>query len=149
MNDVRTIDNEILLGEICSLLSQGKRVKLRAKGNSMRPFIHGGEDTLVLAQRNPLRKGDVVLARIDGKRYVAHRIVEMRQDRVTLMGDANLYETEECRLSDIFGTVESIIRNGKEHIIMSPYARFRAQTWRFFLPLRRLKVKISNKIERK
>lgn len=149
MNDVRTIDNDTLLGEICILLSEGKRVKLRAKGGSMSPFINGGEDNLVLAQRNSLRTGDIVLARIEGKRYVMHRIVCMKDGGITLMGDANLYETEECSRSDIFGTVESVIRNGQEHGIMSPYARLKARAWRFLLPLRRLNVRISNRIIRK
>ena len=68
MNERRIISNEVLLGEVCQMLSQGKRVKLRAKGNSMRPFIVGDEDLLVLAPPTQLRKYDVVLARVEGKR---------------------------------------------------------------------------------
>lgn len=147
MNELRTIDNDTLLGEICILLSQGKRVKLRAKGNSMRPFIHGNEDLLLLVPSDNLRKGDVVLARIDGKRYVVHRIIGMRGERITLMGDGNIYETEECSRSNIYGIVESVIRKGKVHNIGSQYAIFSAKAWRFLLPLRRLKLKLSNRIK--
>lgn len=149
MNEPRAIDNNTLLGEICTLLSQGKKVKLRAKGNSMRPFIHGSEDILVLAPSGTLHKEDVVLARIDGQRYVVHRIVGLNDDKVTLMGDGNLYRTEKCSKSDIFGTVECVIRKGKEYSIVSLNARFSAKVWRLILPLRRLKFRISNKIIRK
>lgn len=149
MTDARTIDNDTFLGEICILLSQGKKVKLRAKGNSMRPFIHGNEDTLILAPTGNLHNGDVVFARIDGKRYVVHRIIGMRGDRFTLMGDGNLYETEKCSRSDIYGTVESVIRKEKVLNIGSQYAICRAKAWRTLLPVRRLKVKLSNWFKRK
>lgn len=149
MNDTLIIDNDILLGEICIYLSEGKRVKLRAKGNSMRPFIHGNEDILLLVPSDNLHKGDVVLAQIDGKRYVVHRIIGLRNDKITLMGDGNLYEKETCSRTDIYGMVESVIRDGKESNLRSSYTRICANLWRFLLPLRRLKVKISNSIKRK
>ena len=149
MNKPHTIDNDILIGEICLHLSQGKRVKLRAKGNSMRPFIHGHEDILLLAPSDILRKGDVVLARIDGKRYVIHRIIGLRGDRITLMGDGNLYETEECSRSDIYGIVESVIRDHNVYHTGSLKERISAMAWRSLLPLRRLKVKITKKIKQK
>ncbi|MDE5875936.1 MAG: S24/S26 family peptidase [Muribaculaceae bacterium] len=147
MNDIRNIDNDILLREVCVLLSQGKTVKLRAKGNSMRPFINGSKDILVLTPAATLHKYDVVLARIDGKRYVVHRIIGINGNRITLMGDSNLYGTEECSRSDIFGTVKTILHNGKEHSLTSPAARLYAIAWRFLLPLRRAKQKISNIIK--
>ncbi|MDE6695398.1 MAG: S24/S26 family peptidase [Muribaculaceae bacterium] len=149
MNNPLIIDNETLLGEICILLSQGKRVKLRAKGNSMKPFIHGNEDILVLAPSGFLSMGDVVLARIDEKRYVVHRIIGIRGDSITLMGDGNLYEKEHCFRSDIYGIVEILIRQGKELNLGSPKSHLIAKIWRWLLPLRRIKVIISNKIKHK
>ena len=113
----------------------------------MRPFIHGHEDILLLTPSDFLRKGDVVLARIDGKRYVIHRIIGLRGDSITLMGDGNLYETEECSRSDIYGKVESVIRDHKVYHIGSLKDRISAMAWRSLLPLRRLKVKITKKIK--
>lgn len=146
MNDPRTIDNDILIGEICLHLSQGKKVKLRAKGSSMWPFIHGNEDTLLITPASTLSKDDIVLAHIDGKRYVVHRIVEMSENIITLMGDGNLYEKETCTCSDIYGAVASIIRDGKELSLISKNAHMLARIWRLLLPIRRLKAKISYKI---
>ena len=147
MNKAHAIDNNTLLGEVCRHLSQGKRVKLRAKGNSMRPFINGNEDILLLAPASDLHKGKIVLAHIDGKRYVIHRIIRIKGDNFTLMGDGNLYEKEICSRTDIYGTVVTVIRNGKEsHIGLSGGCMY-ARLWRLLLPIRRLKIKILNKIE--
>ena len=115
----------------------------------MWPFIHGNEDTLLLSPVSTLNKGDIVLAHIDGKRYVVHRIVELSENTVTLMGDANLYEKETCNSSDIYGAVGSIIRDNKELSLLSRKAHMQARIWRLLLPIRRLKAKISYKINHK
>lgn len=125
-----SIANEVMLGEVCALLAEGKRVRIRAKGGSMRPLIRGDEDTLVLAPVTALRKGDVVLARIGGCGYVVHRIVGIDGDRVTLMGDGNLYRTEDCSRTDIYGKAVAVIRNGKERSLTSFRAMLHARIWR-------------------
>lgn len=112
----------------------------------MWPFIHGNEDILLLTPVSTLNKGDIVLAHIDGKRYVVHRIVEFNENTITLMGDGNLYEKETCTRSDIYGVVGSIIRDGEELSLISKRAHMQAQIWRMLLPIRRLKAKISYKI---
>ena len=42
------IPNNILFDDVVSMLSKGHTVTLRAKGNSMFPFIVGGRDCVVL-----------------------------------------------------------------------------------------------------
>lgn len=143
MSERRTIANEILLGEAEALLREGKRVKLRARGESMRPFIHGGEDMLVVTPTRELKEGDIALARMSGGEYVAHRIVEINGDRVTIMGDGNLYGREVCGREDVVGNVSSIIRDGREISMTSGRARMLARGWRMMLPLRRLWHKIN------
>ena len=89
MNTI-TIANEILLEEVRRLLMKGNNVTIRAKGNSMLPFITGGKDRVTLAPSKELRTGDIVLAEITPGHYVLHRIVSLDGDSVTLMGDGNL-----------------------------------------------------------
>ena len=115
----------------------------------MHPFIHGNEDIILLAPLTDLHKGNIVLALIDGKRYVIHRIIRINGDNFTLMGDGNLYGKERCSRADIYGTVVTVIRNGKERNIGLSGVCIYARLWRLILPLRRLKIKILNKIERK
>ena len=42
------VPNAILLGEVKSLLAEGKDVVIPTKGNSMLPFIRGGRDSVNL-----------------------------------------------------------------------------------------------------
>ena len=125
------IANDVLLAEVCAALAAGKQVRLRAKGHSMRPLIRGDSDTLVLMPPGVLRKGDVVLARIADRDYVLHRIVGMRGDRITLMGDANLYRTEECRRTDICGKAVAVIRDGKQRRLTSFGTKLSIRLWRW------------------
>lgn len=127
-----------MFGEVCALLAEGKRVKLLAKGSSMRPLIRGDEDKLVLAPVNALRKGDVVLARINSSGYVVHRIVAIDGDMITLMGDGNLYLTEKCSRTDISGIAVAVIRNGRERSLTSFRAMLYVRLWRWMLPCRRI-----------
>ncbi|MDE6654749.1 MAG: S24/S26 family peptidase, partial [Muribaculaceae bacterium] len=78
-----------------------------------------------------LREGDVVLARVSDGSYVVHRIVGMRGDRITLMGDANLYRTEECRRKDICGKAVGVIRDGKQRRLTLFGTKLRIRLWRW------------------
>ncbi|MDE6692515.1 MAG: S24/S26 family peptidase [Muribaculaceae bacterium] len=125
------IANDALLAEVCAALAAGKQVRLRAKGHSMRPLIRGDSDTLVLVPVTGLREGDVVLARVSDGSYVVHRIVGMRGDSITLMGDANLYRIEECRRKDICGKAVGVIRDGKQRSLTSFGAKLSIRLWRW------------------
>ena len=61
MNKV-VVPNSILLGEVRSLLAEGKDVVIPTKGNSMLPFIRGGRDSVNLRRLDTLEVGDIVLA---------------------------------------------------------------------------------------
>lgn len=141
---IKRVKNEILLREVTLLLSEGKKVKFRAKGESMRPFIRGGEDLLSIEPTEELRKGDVVLAKIGKDGYVVHRIRGIKGDRFVLMGDGNLYETEECERGDISGVATVVIRKGKRISLNTAKSRLCALLWRSLLPLRRMKHFINN-----
>ncbi len=136
------VSNDEVFGEVCLMLSQGLKVRLPAKGRSMRPFISGESDTLVISPLHSLRILDVVLARIPGRGYVVHRIIGVDGDEVELMGDGNLYGVERCRRADVLGCVDSVIRHGREKSLIAGAARFRARVWRWLLPLRRLFYRI-------
>lgn len=147
MNENRKIPNDIILGEVCSLLSEGKKVKLPPKGKSMLPFIEENRDLLIIAPPEKLRKGDIVLARIGGLRYIMHRIIRIRDNQFWLMGDGNLYGCEQCGRKDIFGVVECKLRNDRIINLRSNKARVLAYGWRSILFLRRFTSKILFKLK--
>ncbi len=143
MIEKRVIANDMLLEDVNSLLSEGKRVKIHAKGRSMNPFIQE-VDIIVLAPPEKIVNGDIVLARIENKRYVLHRIIKKKNDIVWLMGDGNLFGSEQCSLDNILGVAESIIRNGQKHSLRSVKDQGLAHVWRMLLPFRRMAWKLKH-----
>ena len=144
----RTIDNDVLLEEVCRMLAHGKKVRLRAKGNSMKPFIYGDSDVLEISPIISLRKGDIVLAKVAGNRYVIHRLVKINDDNIVLMGDGNLLGQEICHQNEVFGIVENCFRNGRKLNLMSVGMRLAGLGWHLSLPIRRF-MGWSLKINRK
>lgn len=112
------IENEILIPELARLLAEGKEVRFTPSGVSMRPFIEGDKDSVVLSPLdNSPKKGDLLLAEAtasDGqKKYVLHRLIriegaETSEPSYILMGDGNLSGTESCTRAGIIGRVTRI-----------------------------------------
>jgi len=134
-----SLPNEVFLGEVAQLLSEGREVVMVPKGNSMRPFIRGEVDSVRLQRHDALRVGDIVLAHFGG-RYVMHRIYDIEDGQITLMGDGNLQGVERGCESDVAGVVVEIITpTGK---VKKPS---RGRLWRWLLPVRKYLLKIYRK----
>lgn len=138
--------NEILFPEVAALLDEGHTVTLRAKGNSMMPFIVGGRDSVVLEKADLLRTGDIVLARLHDGSYVLHRVTAIGGDEVQLMGDGSICCRETCRRGDLLGKVRQIIRNGRTVDCASACERRKARLWSMLLPVRRYVLWIFRKV---
>lgn len=142
-----TLPNALLFDEVTRLLSEGREVIIPTKGNSMLPFIRGERDSVVLVRKSGYATGDIVLALIEGERYILHRIWSMEGDKVTLMGDGNIAGKEHCSVSDISGAVVQIVRPGGRRIIVdTPGFRRRSGIWRRLLPLRRYILAIYRRL---
>ena len=101
-----TIPNDILIPQIAALLQEGKEVLFTPTGNSMRPFIEGGQDVVTLRKLPHIKVGDICLAQISrSPAYVLHRVIRIESDQITLMGDGNLQGEEHCTADNIVGTV--------------------------------------------
>ena len=136
-NSKIALPNNSFFLEIKGLIEQGRTVTFLASGNSMRPFIRGNRDSVVLQKHTSLSVGDIVLAFIDNNRYVLHRVININNDNVTLMGDGNYNATETCSVNDILGKAIQIIRNGKNIDCESPTEQKKSHLWRKLLPIRR------------
>lgn len=112
---VRSIGNTPFFTDIGLTLSQGRSVLIRAKGWSMLPLLWSERDKLTISPLKPdsIQVGRIVLIHLGGSRYMVHRIVRIEGDKITLRGDGNAYQTEECSPSQVLGEMTSIIRNGK------------------------------------
>lgn len=118
------------LGHVSSLLAEGQQVTLRPKGRSMLPFMVGTRDLVTLA---PLQTfpvvGQVVLALIDNKHYVLHRIRHISEKGIVLQGDGNLYATETCTPEQLRGVMITMVRNGHPIDCSAPCEQQRVVRW--------------------
>ncbi len=139
MNTIQ-LPNDILFSSAKAFLDEGREVVVRAKGNSMLPFIRSERDSVVLRKSDSLEVGDIVLAHIQDK-YVMHRIIRREGDHFTMMGDGNIRGTEDFCREDVLGKVIWIVKeNGRK------VAPGKAGIWKALLPVRRWLLAIYRRI---
>ena len=131
-------DNDVI-EEAVRLVQEGVTVTFPVTGQSMLPFIIGGKESVILHSPGGIVDvGDVVLAWVDGNRYVVHRIIKLDYDRVTLMGDGNVAVTEHCRLNDIKARVTHVVdAKDKTHYLYNRWRMLGAKVWYWLRPIRR------------
>ena len=79
----KVLPNNEILRDLIQLVNEGQRVVLPVKGYSMLPFIIGGRESVELVKPETVAVGDVVLAWINGCRFVVHRIIRINDDQVS------------------------------------------------------------------
>lgn len=139
-------DNDILLSEVAGLLCEGKTVTIPVRGNSMRPFLADGRDSVVLqrGEADRLKRGDVVLATVrGGQTWVLHRIVARRGNRLTLQGDNNR-ETEAADVKDVAGVAIAMVRKGVAYPVDGWQWRLYSRGWMTRMTCRRLGRRCRN-----
>ena len=136
------IENDILIPELDRLLKDQKEVRFTPSGVSMRPFIEGDRDSVVLAPMNrPPRVGDMILAQVETlcgrKTYVLHRLIRIEGETIVLRGDGNLAGEERCAVGDIIGRVVRIESpKGHKKLLTRGYV------WQALFPVRKWLLKI-------
>ncbi len=136
-----------MIKEVQKLVDEGLSVTLPVKGTSMLPFIVGGKDSVVLKKPQEPRIGDIVLAWVEGRRYVVHRIIGISGGRVALMGDGNLKGVEHCSVNDIKGVATYVVDGeGKKTYLYGRRRRLSAKLWNILLPFRRYLLAIYRRI---
>ena len=139
------IANEILIPEFRQYIAERKEVLFTPSGVSMRPFIEGDKDSVVLTalEGNP-RIGDILLVSVpvNGGTYVLHRLVRIENDEqrktvYVLQGDGNLFGEERCAREDIIARIKTIkTPNGHRKPLT------RGRLWFYLKPLRKWLLKI-------
>ena len=141
MNDNGVIE------EAVRLVQKGVTVTFPVTGQSMLPFIIGGKESVILHRPGLIDVGDVVLAWVDGNRYVVHRIIKLDYDRVTLMGDGNVKGTEHCLLKDVKARVTHVVSaDNKKRDLYSSWRVRAAKLWYWLRPIRRYLLAIYRRL---
>lgn len=141
----RVISNEDYFAEVQRILAEGKEVRIRIKGNSMRPFIKDGDTVLLRAhQGEPLVLGCNILAK-DNNKFVFHRYVGKKNVQYILAGDGNLVLREYVRATDIIAIAYMHYPLGKDKgfNIDRPWARLRGLGWYHIRLIRRILTKLK------
>ena len=130
--------HDYIIEEAIRLVNEGVCVTLPVDGRSMLPFIIGGRESVILQKPRQPKIGDVVLAWVEGCRYVVHRIIRVDGENVTLMGDGNLSGTEHCTTGDLKAIATHVVsRDGKRHDLYCPWRQRASRLWWHLRPIRR------------
>ena len=144
-NKARVISNEAYFAEVQRILSEGKEVRIRVKGNSMLPFIQDGDTVLLRAyQGQSLALGSNILAK-DKDKFVFHRFVGKKNDQYILAGDGNLVLREYIAATDIIAIAYMHYPQDKDKVIAinQLWARLRGLGWYHMRLLRRILTKLK------
>jgi hypothetical protein len=135
----RILPNNEILADAIKLVNEGQRVTLPVKGNSMLPFIIGGVESVELVKPETVKVGDVVLAWINGNRFVVHRVIRISGDRVQLMGDGNLGGDERCSIKEVSARADYVIgKDGQKRYLYTPWRVRGSRLWWKLRPVRRI-----------
>lgn len=130
----RSITNAILMPEIRQLIAEGHTVTLPLKGNSMRPYLVHMRDKALLGSPDNLKIGDVILAEVATKRYVLHRLIDIKESKdngmqtLILRGDGN-FATETCTRADVIAKAMAYYRKGRTKADSTEALRYRIYSW--------------------
>jgi hypothetical protein len=109
------------------LLRQGGRLKIKARGGSMIPFVLDGDVTVVTAARgDEIEVGDVICyATLPGRLFL-HRVIGRDGDRFVAKGDA-LSFSELVPPAQLLGRVVAVERRGRLRRLDTRTARWRGR----------------------
>ena len=131
-------NDNYIIEEAIRLVEDGVSVTLPVDGRSMLPFIIGGRESVILQKPLAPKVGDVVLAWVEGGRYVVHRIIRIEGKNITLMGDGNLVGTERCTINDIKAIATHVVdADGALHYLYNRWRKLGAKMWFWLRPIRR------------
>ena len=119
------------------------------QGPSMKPFLKGGRDTVIVsAVTGRLKKFDVPLYK-RGDRYVLHRVVKVLPDSYIMLGDNCVRKEYGITDADIVGVMTAYYRKDRYGTPKDFGYRVYVRFWYFTFPIRKLIKKIWWKIKAK
>lgn len=113
----QSVTFDSMMGVIREKLSGGGDVLISASGTSMYPLFRHQKDQVRLSQaeRQQLKKYDMILYQRDSGQYVLHRIVGIGEKGFILRGDAQTVNEYPIREEQVIAKVSGFLRNGKEY----------------------------------
>ena len=142
------IPNQLFFAEVQAQIRQGKKVKIRVRGNSMLPFIRNNDEALLIPPTpEHIKKGTPVVAQTDELGIVLHRIYHMKGNRITLLGDGNVNQFEHTSPDRIIATVSHYYRGKHTLKLDSWYMYLIGRLWMAAHPWRRKVLTLAWRIK--
>lgn len=136
-SNVRIVSPEELIPPLLELLQEVDSVPLVISGNSMTPFLVHGRDTVYLSKiQKPLKRGDMILYRRNGGKYILHRIFREENGTYTLVGDAQTDLERGIRPDQVLALVTAVRRKGRLLKTGSFWWDFFQKVWIRLVPVR-------------
>ena len=113
------------VGELAAyLLRRGERLRIKARGGSMTPFLWDGDVVLVTpTDGREIGVGDVICYETPPGRLFLHRVIECNRDRFVAKGDALAFRDVIDR-AQLLGKVVTVERRGKVRRLDTVAARW-------------------------
>ena len=142
------IPNQLFFAEVQAQIRQGKKVKIRVRGNSMLPFIRNNDEALLIPPTpEHIQKGTPVVAQTDELGIVLHRIYHIEGNRITLLGDGNVNQFEHTSPDRIIATVSHYYRGKHTLKLDSWYMYLIGRLWMAAHPWRRKVLVVASRIK--
>lgn len=133
----RIVDTEEYLDFAAQSLNDGvTNVPVPVTGFSMAPFLREGDTVYLESADSDTVRGDIVLYRRGGGRYVLHRLCSFKRDGAVFLGDAQIKKEYLPDRRAICGRVAFCVRRGKRISRTSVTWRTFAAIWLAVVPLR-------------
>ena len=105
-------------------------------GYSMYPLIRQREDILHIVKADNYQKGDIVLFISDKEKYVLHRILKIKKDKIITAGDYNYFKDQPITYTQILGKLISIKKKDGQVIDLSRDKKARKFWYTNFFPIK-------------
>lgn len=136
-----TLSRNDLWSLSAEILRSGNRLRFRAKGVSMMPFVRDGE-LLVIQPTSNVRFGDIVLCRTADERVIVHRVVSVGNGGILTQGDACRQPDSIVTEEDVLGRVVAVERGKRVQNLDEGLQRWLGVLWITLSPISRIAYRI-------
>jgi len=129
------VNNEAIFKVMEIAFQNNQTFVFKIKGTSMFPFLKNQKDSVRLAPiTNELKKRDIVLYRRSNGAYVLHRIIKIKDNVYSMVGDNQRAIETPIYRDQILGIVTHLIKGEKE-IDVKKNKKYRFFSWCWCLSL--------------
>ena len=142
-NSIHIAEYDSVIREV---LESGGEFRMYPHGTSMRPLLRQGIDSVVLEKmKRAPKKNDILFYQRQDGSYILHRVWEVTDTGLTIVGDNQRMLEYGVTEEQIIGYVTRIYRGDKEFNCDGLWYRMYLWLWQFMV-IRRLVLPVTNRL---